>query len=383
MELETGRDLGLASNSTTISTRLETEVNEYTVNITGSANRFLYNADTTDKGVVITYTVKEFTGDYSQNGVIGTTTPTVEYAYSGGQMIYNDGVDPTMLEKDVTYEITIEKTSSGMNWSYVATTAEGQSHTVNLNKPLGSLDASSQYFGLWMNGTIDVKLTNVSCVELETGRDLGLASNSTTISVTGYVEEYTAKEFRSYRSGAEYTAPEAKEGYLFAGWYEDNTCETSVGEQTKRAEKAVYAKFVQEDVLSTKGQFSKDLKSAEQATTALRLVTTVDCDDYVEVGFKVTSGTQSKHYKDITAYKQITGTGENMSFTYVPTDISKASVAFVTVVLDNISVAGTDLNREFKVQAYWKTADGTVFYGEEKPITIQMGIDVNTATTQS
>ena len=185
VELETGKDLGLASNSNTISfgnDKDSGEVNKYSVELTGHANRFLYNEKATDKGFVLTYTVKEVIGTISQNGIIGTTAPTEKYPYDGwGQMIYNEKVDPTLLEEGVTYAITVEKATGGMNWSYVATTAEGQSHTVNLNWTAGAWNSSIQYFGLWMCGALDAELTNVSCVELETGKDLGLASNSATV----------------------------------------------------------------------------------------------------------------------------------------------------------------------------------------------------------
>lgn len=180
---------------------------------------------------------------------------------------------------------------------------------------------------------------------------------------------YNANEFSTYRKGTEFTSPEAPVGYVFAGWYQDKECENSVANGILNVEGTVYAKFVQKEVLGTNLQFSKDLTSASE-TTNLRLVTTVNSDDYIKVGFKVTSGSNSRTYEDATAYKKILGATENMTFEYVPKDISELSIAFVTVVLGNIRVKGTNLDRAFVLQAYWETADGTTVYGEERTITI-------------
>ena len=195
VEKETGRDLGLATNQTAgeLTIKKQTDVNKYTVNLKGnSSTRFLYNKKTTNKGVVITYTVKSITGTPGQNGVMATTEPTKSYPFDGGtgQLRYNNGVDPTMLVEGVTYKCTIKQNGTNVWYEFQATTADGQPHTVNIVwPPAGSLDADTSYpyFGIWLAGDVEAELINVSCVELETGRELGLATNQTTgeLSISG------------------------------------------------------------------------------------------------------------------------------------------------------------------------------------------------------
>lgn len=83
-----------------------------------------------------------------------------------------------------------------------------------------------------------------------------------------------------------------KEGYLFAGWYQDTDCtlETAV----KTAAESTYVKFVKEDILSVKMQISNsEIKDGDKtAYRAIRLISSVDSLVYSEVGFIVNIQTQ-------------------------------------------------------------------------------------------
>ena len=197
-EVETGKDLGVVSNTTSMVVSQpgddeggngdggnEEEAAQYVVDITDLQRGFLYNKETTDKGVVFTYTVEEAAGSLSQNGLIGTSDYTQEYPYTKGSLKYNEGVDPTMLTEGVTYKfiITPASSGSGIKSEYIATKANGEAYTVNLTQTATpDAKAQLQYYGIWLvfstTGLGNAKLTNVSCTEVGTGRDLGVASNA-------------------------------------------------------------------------------------------------------------------------------------------------------------------------------------------------------------
>ena len=107
------------------------------------------------------------------------------------------------------------------------------------------------------------------------------------------------------------------EDWLFAGWYSDDKCTNPI--RTKDAATGTcYAKFVPTDVLSVKCQPSEDLTDnlKEGGTTNLRFVTSVDTDQYRNVGFDIsrTGDAGDKDYKlepTKEAYKRIVASAYN------------------------------------------------------------------------
>ena len=182
-------------------------------------------------------------------------------------------------------------------------------------------------------------------------------------------------DFGAYRSNsAAMTAPMAKPGYVFSGWYYDAACtqpvkqdktEVGVGER-------IYAKFVDKDVLSVKFQFrytKSAEKSGDTSRVDMRLVTTVDGLDYTNTGFRITSGSNSRTYARTTAYTSLRGAG----ITYRPDVFSSSSAYFITLCLTGIgATANTD--RRITVQPFWTTLDGTVVYGWSRTVSVQEGI---------
>lgn len=179
--------------------------------------------------------------------------------------------------------------------------------------------------------------------------------------------------FRQYRSGTAMTAPTAKAGYAFAGWYYDTECTQPVEEEKKTvsAGERVYAKFVDKDVLSVKFQF-RYTKSAEgtvdKSSADMRLVTAVDGLDYANAGFVVTSGSNTKSYARTTVYTSLRGAG----ITYKPDVFSTSASHFVTLSLNGIKTANP--TRTITVKPFWTTLDGTVVYGWQRTVAVQDGM---------
>lgn len=188
------------------------------------------------------------------------------------------------------------------------------------------------------------------------------------------VEEYTTA-FPNFRDGEAMEAPVAPVGYVFAGWYYDESCTQpiAVGTTTVVEDKQIFAKFLPQDVLSVKAQ----LKLADgtttdsiEGTTEMRLITTIDSKlDYQDVGFLI----NGNPYKCKYAYTSLTAAG----FTKTPDVFNACSKRFVTRNIINLRWNTTTklVDRPIKVQAFWTTCDGTEIYGQERTITIKQGLE--------
>lgn len=182
----------------------------------------------------------------------------------------------------------------------------------------------------------------------------------------------TFSDYRSAEEGAEMLAPEGKAGYIFAGWYYDTNCKNAVSEGTLSLAdgEKVYAKFVDEDVLSVQVQ-SKYTDGTDKSKMDLRFVTSVDSLKYQNAGFIVTANNgQSRSYSRTTSYTWLTAAGID----YRPRDrFSACSISFITIKLTNIGL--TNPSNKIQIQAFWTTLDGTKVTGRPRTITIQEALD--------
>lgn len=161
----------------------------------------------------------------------------------------------------------------------------------------------------------------------------------------------------TYRSGETYTYPE-KQGLVFAGWYTD-------AEYTKplaKAEKSgyAYAKFVDEKVLTVKFQLTANT-TKDSEFTDLRILTTVDTLNYIDVGFQVTiyGKTILCHGDDV--YSTVSAFTNNRGMVYQPSVFSPESNYFVTHRITQISKSAFAV--PITVAPQWTTLDGTVVKG--------------------
>lgn len=179
------------------------------------------------------------------------------------------------------------------------------------------------------------------------------------------VESYDIAPYR----GATYTAPELK-GYVFAGWYEAEDCETAIAKEVK--EGTYFAKFVPEHVLSVKAQISANLLNVnpdDDDTGAIRFVTTVDSRKYKEVGFifDIENGAQNYKvsnnlvYKQLFAVNPLTGDKEQAETLTPKATFCNLSEYFKTCTF--YQIPQSQYGVKITATPFWETLDGTVVTG--------------------
>ncbi len=190
-----------------------------------------------------------------------------------------------------------------------------------------------------------------------------------------YVHETFAKKYTKVTAG---TAPTTVEdGYVFAGWYKEETCKTPLEEGG--AADVAYAKFVDADVLTVKAQVKNEkLEGDGEPTfqlpldkTDIRFVTTVDTLRYKNVGFKIvikSTTTMTTERTDTTnevsrKIYAIGNFGDDKYFEeYTPAEkFSSQSQFFKTFTIWDVKAA--NYNTPIEVTPYWITLDGTYVYG--------------------
>ncbi len=164
-------------------------------------------------------------------------------------------------------------------------------------------------------------------------------------------------------------APEL-EGYVFAGWYAD----AEYDEAHTAADGEAYAKLIPAAVLSVKYQLSNDAATSGKAS--LRLVSTVDCLNYREVGFKIAvDGGEYVKYASNTVFSKIVANADGVQFNETPSVFDPVSSYFITFTITGIPSESYDT--EIKVIPYWVTLDGTEYDGVASDMTINRAIAMN------
>lgn len=218
-----------------------------------------------------------------------------------------------------------------------------------------------------------------------------VARPSWTDDTTGIVYELY-ESIKPYKQKDKVSDPDYpdKEGYVFAGWWtEDSVSESngistlkSIGTATK--EGAAWAKFVPEEVLTVKAQVSKRVKDTivnnngsltTNASIKLRLAVGVDDayqyyrDDAKQeggIGFKVTINEKER---DIRAkwrtFGHVTYTEGKGAKLIAPQEVfgTEAASRFAIAVISGFSTVDRIQDMELSVTPYWITLDGTTAYG--------------------
>lgn len=188
---------------------------------------------------------------------------------------------------------------------------------------------------------------------------------------------------RTYDHDNDSETPE--HGYLFAGWYKDakgKEAFTSVPTGTEDA----YAKFVDVNVLSVKGQILADTTEDSEEST-IRFVSTIDeCLDYKEVGFTVSyyigeeqyGGTYSATtvFSDLVA---VGGEGDAMELNAKESFANQASAYFFAYSIKG--VPNEYFGTEFDVTPYWVTKDGTKVTGVQRNTNLSVTYGINNSGT--
>ena len=171
----------------------------------------------------------------------------------------------------------------------------------------------------------------------------------------------------------------AYKGWLFAGWFNEETCTLSTAIDDKSAVNAgSYAKFVPADVLSVKAQSTLGKVTDEKnkdldGKYVLRFISSVDSLDYSQVGFELRSSeddyASAKYNRTNTVYQKIDSTTEGAEYDFDPKIMDAKSEYFITAKL---GVADTDTT--YRVRAFWVTLDGTTVYGRSRSVSVADGL---------
>lgn len=184
---------------------------------------------------------------------------------------------------------------------------------------------------------------------------------------------YNVADYKGEKPESDWTYP-VKDGMIFAGWYTDNTCQTSYEETDGYA----YAKFVDENVLTVKGQIPADT-TAESPSTTIRFVSTVDSKEYSAVGFEIeylyNGRTYRASWEGTDVYDSLYKVGQDGEVSDIkPQDFSPNSQYFFIYNMNQVPRDAFDV--EFIVKPYWITQDGTKVEGiTRKDLSVNQGID--------
>lgn len=175
-----------------------------------------------------------------------------------------------------------------------------------------------------------------------------------------------------------------EEGYLFAGWFVNDTCTTALTDLNKELAENVYAKYVDARMLGVKAQISANLldnKTDNDNEGAIRFVTTVDTLSYSKVGFVFRIGNAEQAVGSDEVYEVLYGvndsTEESKMTEYLPKkEFCLSSQFFKTFTLTGFGKEAERFNydTEISVTPYWITQDGTTVYGTCETKSIRMGL---------
>jgi len=181
-------------------------------------------------------------------------------------------------------------------------------------------------------------------------------------------ELYTKDEVETFRTAGDY--PKDQEGYIFAGWYEDDAYQNPLLKTETVPETGAYAKFVPDHILSVKTQVSANLLDGNvdnDATGSIRFVTSVDSLKYNKMGFKVQiQGYDAQLIESNIVDEVLYGVDEQGNDTvelkYKPqTTFCSQSTYFKSLAFYGIPKA--DFDTKITVTPYWITKDGTTVFG--------------------
>ena len=181
------------------------------------------------------------------------------------------------------------------------------------------------------------------------------------------------EDISEYRkTEGDYTIPDdISNGYLFAGWFEDESCEKAIDIDKRNG--AAYAKFVDAELLRVKAQVTAGTTILSEKTS-MRILSAVDSLDYSKVGFELKVGNITRTVGNNTVYKSLTvNLGDGNTFAQTPVEIfGKAAEYFKACVITGIPKV--DFDTDIIITPYWYTLDGTKVTGTPTAKKVSQGI---------
>ncbi len=175
---------------------------------------------------------------------------------------------------------------------------------------------------------------------------------------------FTKESVDNYRQSAAFPT---KDGYVFAGWYQDAGLENAISGTTP--DDGAYAKFVDATVLSVKCQL-KSGTTIESASTDLRLITSVDSLNYKEVGFRLEVNGKTASIVSKTVYRTIYGYVDGSSQSYVPGDVFSKTDSLYFMTKNVTNILQDSFETDILITPFWITIDGTAVSGTARTIKI-------------
>lgn len=168
----------------------------------------------------------------------------------------------------------------------------------------------------------------------------------------------------------EVPAPSSYSDYVFAGWYVEDTCKTTLDPTVTSG--TYYAKFVPKKVLGVKAQIVVGTQFNSQSSK-IRFATSVDSGNYQLVGFDFELNGGTTYAETDRVYKRLEAYGaDERLLNYSPAKtfhtMSKYFMACTVTGVQN-----EDFGHGIYVTPYWITMDGTKVYGDPVMKTINMG----------
>ncbi len=196
---------------------------------------------------------------------------------------------------------------------------------------------------------------------------------------------YTKIDVDTYRQAA--TFPE-KEGYVFAGWYQDAEFKNAVSGATPGD--GAYAKFLDSTVLSVKCQLKKGT-TLDSKSTDLRLITSVDSLDYQTVGFDLEVNGKTASITSKTVYQTIYGYVNDASESYTPGDVFSQTDSRYFMTKNVTNIPQSAFETDILATPFWITLDGTKVTGTARTVKIgdklftpdSLGFVAGTGTTMT
>lgn len=181
-------------------------------------------------------------------------------------------------------------------------------------------------------------------------------------------------DISTYRGDTK-TAP-TLEGYLFAGWFTDDTCSEEAALDTSVTSGEAWAKFVPAHVLDVKAQISANLvddDATNDGTGSIRFVTSVDTLLYREIGFKYAYNGKEGVSSSNKVYAKLYAIGADTLLTYTPSDVFCVKSTYFKACTF-VKIPSTAYDTEITVTPFWITVDGTTVYGEPVTKTVSQGM---------
>lgn len=269
------------------------------------------------------------------------------------------GIGCTLVEGDAKATAT-GKTEPHM-WNYVQVDDGWYAVDVTWNDPVTSLEGdpavsgmeSEDWFLLGADSPVAEGLTFLQSHPVENVvTSGGLAFiNGPELAAQAHTLPEGFMDMAPYRSSEAFTAPTV-EGKIFGGWYADAALTQPIGREQVTG--WAYAKFVDDDTLSMKFQFTYGT-TMESETTELRLLTAVDDLSYRAVSFRIGLGEEETTVTSDRVYQQVRAGDSLISG---PQGLFGEDAAyFVTYTIQQVPQLAFDM--AFTVTPRWETLDGT------------------------